>query len=73
MEDAELNSADLPLTLPVGETGSVTLHVVLPRDRFERGRAEITVRVTDDGNFSKDLRYHALGPLYGGPAKRESS
>jgi len=64
--ESEVMSSDLPLRLAAGQARSATLHVVLPRDRFERGRAELTVRVTDDDDFVGEYRQHVLGPLFGG-------
>jgi len=70
--DAEVTSSDLPLTLAGGESASVTLHITLPLDRFQRGRAEITVRVTDDAGFDKEFGQHVLGPLYGAGTSEET-
>ena len=70
--DAEVTSSDLPLTLAGGESASVTLHITLPLDRFERGRAGITVRVTDDAGFDREYGQHVLGPLYGGRPAAET-
>ncbi len=64
--DAAMTSPDLPLTLAPGASASVTLRVVMPRDRFVRGRAPITLRIRDGIDFDRIDEHHGLGPLYGG-------
>jgi cytochrome c oxidase accessory protein FixG len=67
-----MHSADLPMTIEGGDSASATLHVTLPRDRFEDGRAEIAVEVSDNEGFSDEYRHHVLGPLFTGTARRNS-
>jgi polyferredoxin len=66
LETEKIRSSDLPLAVPAGESAQATIHVVLPRDQFERGRAQITVRVIGDDGFNREFRQHVLGPLFGG-------
>jgi polyferredoxin len=61
-----LTSSDLPLTVAPGDSSSATLHVTLPRQRFEGGRAEISLRVGDGHDCSETITHHVLGPLFGG-------
>ncbi len=64
--DGSLETAELPLTLEPGAGETVALHVTLPRGRFERGRAAVTLRVSDDAGFEREYEHFVLGPLYGG-------
>jgi cytochrome c oxidase accessory protein FixG len=73
LETAEIHSSDLPLAVAAGESAQATIHVVLSRDRFERGRAQITVRVTGDDGFNREFRQHVLGPLFGTAASEGAS
>jgi cytochrome c oxidase accessory protein FixG len=65
LETDHYRSADTPLRLGPGESGIGVLHVDLPRASFERGRAVVTVRVSDDAGFAEDHTQHVLGPLFG--------
>jgi polyferredoxin len=67
-ESSRLESADLPLVVPAGKSATASIHVVLPRAAFTRGRAEIRVRVTDGAGFDRTFAHHLLGPLYSGAA-----
>ena len=69
-ETTEVQSGDLPLIVAKGETGTATLHVSLPRSRFEGGRAEITLRVSGDDGFERKFRQRVLGPLFGAQPTR---
>ena len=65
--DANLFSPDLPLTLAAEENGEITLHVTLPRSRFEGGRAEIELEVADTLGEKHSFNARVLGPLFGKP------
>jgi cytochrome c oxidase accessory protein FixG len=65
--EVEVVSKDLNLTIEANDTRSATLRVIVPRDQFERGRADVTIRVTDDTGYSRDFNRHLLGPLFGAP------
>jgi cytochrome c oxidase accessory protein FixG len=69
--DATMTSPDLPLVIAGSASASATLRVVLPRDRFERGRAEVAVRLRDETGYERVDRHHLLGPLYGGAGDEE--
>ncbi|MFG0251816.1 MAG: cytochrome c oxidase accessory protein CcoG [Phycisphaerales bacterium JB038] len=61
-----METAELPLRLEPGESRTIALHVALPMAEFNRGRARVTLRVSDDADFSGDYPHFVLGPLYGG-------
>lgn len=63
---ATLESPDLPLTLGAGERRSIVLHVEIPSDRFERGRAALPLTVRDDAGAERSFEVNVLGPLYPG-------
>ena len=61
-----METAELPLVLQPGESRTIALHVTLPMAEFNGGRAEVTLRVSDDSEFRGDFQHFVLGPLYGG-------
>jgi cytochrome c oxidase accessory protein FixG len=76
-EALHVNSRDLPLTIAGGESGSATLHIALPRDRFHDGRAEIVIKVGGNVAFEGTYRHRVLGPLFslggGEPGSNDTS
>jgi cytochrome c oxidase accessory protein FixG len=68
LEKAQVESSDLPITIEAGRSGSISLHVTLPRSAFTRGRAEVTLRVTGNDGFSLEMKQTILGPLFAGVA-----
>lgn len=65
--DVRLFSPDLPLILNAEENGEITLHVTLPLNRFEGGRAEIELEVADTSGEKQTFNARVLGPLFGKP------
>jgi cytochrome c oxidase accessory protein FixG len=63
----EVASHDLPLRLEPTAQATASLRVVVAADRFEDGRAEIEVRVSDGDGFDEAIAHAVLGPLYGTP------
>ena len=63
----EVASHDLPLAVAPGGSATASLRVVVAGDRFERGRAQIEVRVSDGAEFDEAIEHAVLGPLYGAP------
>jgi cytochrome c oxidase accessory protein FixG len=70
-EAAGTVSSELPLAVAGLSTGQATVHVTLPRQAFDQGRATITVRVTDDDGFEKAFEQTVLGPLFAGTTGEE--
>ena len=63
--DGELICPQQSIVLPPGDSASEGIFVILPRDRFERGRAAITLVVTDEVGTVERFEHHVLGPLFG--------
>ena len=61
-----METAELPLVLQPGESRTIALHVTLPMAEFDGGRAEVTLRISDDAEFRGEFQHFVLGPLYGG-------
>ncbi|UCD75940.1 MAG: cytochrome c oxidase accessory protein CcoG [Phycisphaerales bacterium] len=67
-EGVAMTCSDLPLRIGPGDSASLVLHVTVPRDRFEGGRAEVKFLVGDDTGYEREFSHQVLGPLFGGDA-----
>jgi len=64
-EADQATSPDLPMLVPAGDASTATVRLVLARNRFDQGRASISVQVADDDGFTATFDHHVLGPLFG--------
>lgn len=55
-----------PVRVASGEQRSVTMLVVAPPDAFVAGKLDVTVRVEDGREFTRDTLYRLLGPSAAG-------
>ncbi|MBL8767688.1 MAG: cytochrome c oxidase accessory protein CcoG [Planctomycetes bacterium] len=57
----------------IGGRGYVEINatLVVPRERFENGRAQIRVRAMRDGQLVVDAEHTVLGPLFGGSPEKK--
>jgi cytochrome c oxidase accessory protein FixG len=61
-EGLKIVSPQNPLPVAARKTETATVFVVAPRDVFDDGALEVTLRVSDGAGFSKDVPYRLLGP-----------
>ncbi|HEX8725517.1 MAG TPA: cytochrome c oxidase accessory protein CcoG [Gemmatimonadaceae bacterium] len=53
---------DNPMAVAAGQTGTMTLFVMLPPDAFHDGARRIDVRVSDGQGFTQGVPYRLVGP-----------
>jgi polyferredoxin len=65
---AELDNAPAvaPITVGPGASGEALMHLVLPRSRFARGRAAVTLLIADDRGEVTEVEGQVPGPIFGG-------
>ena len=63
--EARLDVLEEPLTVAPGESRTAVLRIVLPAGAFERGRCDVTLRISDGRQYRQDLTYRLLGPQSG--------
>ncbi|NNM26636.1 MAG: cytochrome c oxidase accessory protein CcoG [Phycisphaerales bacterium] len=63
-EALSLESAQLPVTIPAGAAVDVTVQAVIARNRFDGGRAAVTLRLVDDDGQRHERPATVLGPLF---------
>ena len=68
---ARLMAQELPFSVEPGESRTEGILIITPRDVFKHGRREITLRVTDEGDFSRDMPYQLLGPAGPAPTRQD--
>lgn len=51
-----------PLPVAPGKTEATSVFVVAPKSRFDQGRLDVVIRVTDGAEFTLDNTYPLLGP-----------
>ncbi len=55
-----------PLPVAAGAQQTTSVFIVLPTSAFQAGQHNITVRITDSGDFSGDFPFNLLGPSSAG-------
>ncbi len=65
IEESQVTSNDLPMTIQSGGSAIITLKVIVPQTAFTGGRSILTTLVTDDADFSNEYSLSILGPLFG--------
>ncbi|MFQ5653098.1 MAG: cytochrome c oxidase accessory protein CcoG [Planctomycetota bacterium] len=73
LDSARIIIADNPVQVPAGESFTAAFFVVAPREVFDKGRREISIRVADDAGFVREARCILLGPYQGGSATASPS
>jgi cytochrome c oxidase accessory protein FixG len=61
-EQASVIAPDNPMPVGAGQTGVMTLFVMLPPGAFHDGTRDVTVRITDGRGFSQGVPYRLVGP-----------
>ena len=64
MEGGSVIAPELPLTVGVGAQRTTSLFLLAPFATFSNGRHPVTVRVSDDHGFSRDMPFVLLGPIH---------
>ena len=59
---AQVIAPENPLTVAKGEQRTTSLFVLLPPSAFVAGRRDVTVHITDGGDYTADLPFNLLGP-----------
>ena len=62
IEGARIESADMPLNVPPGESRTAAASIITPRGAFS-GQTRINIIVRDDDTFEKTLTCPLLGPF----------
>jgi cytochrome c oxidase accessory protein FixG len=70
IEGARVNAPEPLMKLDPAESSVAVASIIAPPEAFRRGRATITVRVSDGDEFSKDLAYRLQGPFGGSKEPR---
>ncbi len=65
---ARLIVEENPLVLKPGESRTTPITLAIARDAFTHAAVDVTLRVSTDSGFMKDLSFHALGPAGQAPA-----
>jgi len=71
LEGARIVVNEAPVTIEPGGTATIASSIIVPPDRFHLGRAEITIRVSDEADFSERLTYRLQGPWSAGANSRQ--
>jgi cytochrome c oxidase accessory protein FixG len=64
---AQLTLAENPLRVAAGQSRTESVLVAVPSSVFQNGNYDITLRVSDGGDFSRQLKYRLLGPFHSSP------
>jgi cytochrome c oxidase accessory protein FixG len=52
-----------PVVVPAGESGMGVVHLYLPREAFDQGKALVPITIADGVDFETVLEFQALGPF----------
>ena len=67
LEGWATSGTDAPVTLQPRERLPILIHLVIPRDAFERGRTSIRVQFTDETGRTQTVTHHVPGPFAAPP------
>jgi cytochrome c oxidase accessory protein FixG len=59
---AKLIFSENPIPVADGQSRTEPVAIAVPRSAFENGKCDITLRVSDDAEYSEQLEYRLLGP-----------
>lgn len=65
VEGASLVAPQNPVTVPGTRTVETSVFVVVPEERFERGRLASTITITDGADFTLAIPFELVGPVRG--------
>jgi len=69
MQGGAVIAPELPLTVGAGAQRTTSLFLLAPFTMFTSGRHPVTVRVSDDHGFARDMPFVLLGPTHIAPSE----
>jgi hypothetical protein len=60
---ATLTLTENPIPVADGESRTEPVSITVPRSAFKSGKCDITLRISDDGDYAEQLEYRLLGPF----------